>query len=45
MLNILPADLLYVNPDCGLKTRGWKETETSLANLVAAAKWARETYP
>ena len=27
MLNLLPADLLFVNPDCGLKTRGWKETE------------------
>jgi 5-methyltetrahydropteroyltriglutamate--homocysteine methyltransferase len=27
--------------DCGLKTRGWKETEASLANLVAAARWAR----
>ena len=26
-LTILPADLLFVNPDCGLKTRGWKETE------------------
>lgn len=27
MLTILPADLLFVNPDCGLKTRQWKETE------------------
>ncbi|OCF59760.1 5-methyltetrahydropteroyltriglutamate-homocysteine S-methyltransferase [Kwoniella mangroviensis CBS 10435] len=44
MVNVLPADLMVVNPDCGLKTRGWKETEESLANLVAAAKWARETY-
>ncbi|WRT63614.1 5-methyltetrahydropteroyltriglutamate-homocysteine S-methyltransferase [Kwoniella shivajii] len=44
MLKVLPADLMVVNPDCGLKTRGWKETEESLANLVAAAKWARETY-
>lgn len=39
---VIPADLLVVNPDCGLKTRAWKETEESLANLVAAAKWARE---
>lgn len=31
--------------DCGLKTRGWKETEASLINLVEAAKWARQTYP
>ncbi|KIY49306.1 5-methyltetrahydropteroyltriglutamate-homocysteine S-methyltransferase [Fistulina hepatica ATCC 64428] len=45
MLEILPDSLLFVNPDCGLKTRGWKETEASLKNLVAAAKWARATYP
>lgn len=30
--------------DCGLKTRGWSETEAALKNMVAAAKWARETY-
>ncbi|KII95083.1 hypothetical protein PLICRDRAFT_169771 [Plicaturopsis crispa FD-325 SS-3] len=45
MLAILPDSLLFVNPDCGLKTRGWKETEASLTNLVAAAKWARQNYP
>lgn len=33
-----------INPDCGLKTRGWKETEESLNNLVSAARWARATY-
>lgn len=44
VLSVLPADLVVVNPDCGLKTRGWSETEASLTNLVAAAKWARETY-
>ncbi|KAG6831142.1 hypothetical protein H0H92_012567 [Tricholoma furcatifolium] len=44
MLDILPESLLFVNPDCGLKTRGWKETETSLANLVEGAKWARQNY-
>ena len=44
MLQILPSDLLFINPDCGLKTRGWKETEASLINLVNAARWARETY-
>ncbi|PCH41101.1 5-methyltetrahydropteroyltriglutamate-homocysteine S-methyltransferase [Wolfiporia cocos MD-104 SS10] len=43
-LEILPSDLLFVNPDCGLKTRGWKETEASLVNLVNAARWARQTY-
>ncbi|KAF5364348.1 hypothetical protein D9756_000480 [Leucocoprinus leucothites] len=44
MLTILPESLLFINPDCGLKTRGWKETEASLINLVEAAKWARQTY-
>ncbi|KAK0453496.1 cobalamin-independent synthase [Armillaria borealis] len=44
MLDILPDSLLFVNPDCGLKTRGWKETEASLINLVSGARWARETY-
>ncbi|RPD67223.1 5-methyltetrahydropteroyltriglutamate-homocysteine S-methyltransferase [Lentinus tigrinus ALCF2SS1-7] len=44
MLTTLPADLLVVNPDCGLKTRGWAETEASLVNLVNAARWARQTY-
>jgi len=44
MLTILPEALMFVNPDCGLKTRGWKETEASLINLVEAARWARETY-
>lgn len=34
---VIPARHLWVNPDCGLKTRGWKETETALANMVAAA--------
>ncbi|KAH9844243.1 cobalamin-independent methionine synthase [Rhodofomes roseus] len=44
MLEILPEELLVINPDCGLKTRGWKETEASLVNLVNAARWARQTY-
>jgi 5-methyltetrahydropteroyltriglutamate--homocysteine methyltransferase len=37
----LPADRLWVNPDCGLKTRKWPETEAALINMVAAAKAAR----
>lgn len=40
----LPVDHLWVNPDCGLKTRGWAETKTSLANLVEAAKQLRTQY-
>ncbi|MCQ4096329.1 5-methyltetrahydropteroyltriglutamate--homocysteine S-methyltransferase [Erwinia persicina] len=33
----IPADRLWVNPDCGLKTRGWKETRQALENMVKAA--------
>ncbi|MDO5641751.1 MAG: 5-methyltetrahydropteroyltriglutamate--homocysteine S-methyltransferase [Paracoccus sp. (in: a-proteobacteria)] len=34
---VIPAGRLWVNPDCGLKTRGWPETEAALKTLVAAA--------
>ena len=34
---------LWVNPDCGLKTRGWPETKAALINMVEAAKRLRET--
>ncbi|MFT3971884.1 MAG: 5-methyltetrahydropteroyltriglutamate--homocysteine S-methyltransferase [Micropruina sp.] len=40
-LETLPADRLWVNPDCGLKTRGWPEVEASLTELVAGAARAR----
>ena len=32
----VPAERLWVNPDCGLKTRGYEETEASLRNMVLA---------
>ncbi|MBT9613937.1 MAG: 5-methyltetrahydropteroyltriglutamate--homocysteine S-methyltransferase [Burkholderiales bacterium] len=38
---VIPAENLWVNPDCGLKTRDWRETEAALANLVEAAKRMR----
>lgn len=38
---LIPADRLWVNPDCGLKTRAWPETETALVNMVTAAKLMR----
>jgi 5-methyltetrahydropteroyltriglutamate--homocysteine methyltransferase len=38
----IPEGLLWVNPDCGLKTRGYAETVESLRNLVEAARHARE---
>ncbi|MFD8868182.1 5-methyltetrahydropteroyltriglutamate--homocysteine S-methyltransferase [Streptomyces sp. NPDC059590] len=40
-LKAIPAERLWVNPDCGLKTRGWPETRASLENLVAAARTVR----
>ncbi|WP_346238386.1 5-methyltetrahydropteroyltriglutamate--homocysteine S-methyltransferase [Niabella insulamsoli] len=38
---LLPAEHLWVNPDCGLKTRKWPETKAALENMVAAARQAR----
>jgi 5-methyltetrahydropteroyltriglutamate--homocysteine methyltransferase len=38
---VIPPARLWVNPDCGLKTRGWPEVEQSLRNLVAAAREVR----
>ncbi len=40
----IPAERLWVNPDCGLKTRGWAETEAALVNMVAAARQLRSEY-
>jgi methionine synthase II (cobalamin-independent) len=37
----IPAGRLWVNPDCGLKPRGWAETEAALVNMVAAARQLR----
>jgi 5-methyltetrahydropteroyltriglutamate--homocysteine methyltransferase len=41
----VPGQLLWVNPDCGLKTRGYEETTASLRNLVAAARAVRDAVP
>jgi 5-methyltetrahydropteroyltriglutamate--homocysteine methyltransferase len=41
-LNVLSPQQLWVNPDCGLKTRGWKEVEPALVSMVAAAKAVRK---
>jgi 5-methyltetrahydropteroyltriglutamate--homocysteine methyltransferase len=38
---VVPRERLWVNPDCGLKTRGWAEVDPALRNLVAAACAAR----
>jgi len=37
----IKTKLLWVNPDCGLKTRGWSETEAALRNMTEVAKQAR----
>jgi 5-methyltetrahydropteroyltriglutamate--homocysteine methyltransferase len=36
-------DKIWVNPDCGLKTRGWPETINALQNMVLAAKNLRRS--
>ena len=41
----LPAARLWVNPDCGLKTRGWAEVLPALRNMVSAAKTLRAQLP
>ncbi|CAG2135726.1 5-methyltetrahydropteroyltriglutamate--homocysteine S-methyltransferase [Cupriavidus plantarum] len=38
---VIPPERLWVNPDCGLKTRGWAETEAALTNMVAATRHLR----
>ncbi|MEN5018689.1 5-methyltetrahydropteroyltriglutamate--homocysteine S-methyltransferase [Erwinia sp. Eh17-17] len=41
----IPPERLWVNPDCGLKTRGWTETRQALANMVKAAQNLRHAQP
>ena len=40
-LAVIPARRLWVNPDCGLKTRNWAETEAALANMLTATRQLR----
>ncbi|KAG8164178.1 hypothetical protein KVR01_006096 [Diaporthe batatas] len=44
MLQFLKPEQLWIDPDCGLKTRQWKETKEALANMVSAAKYFRAKY-
>lgn len=39
---LIPAEQLWINPDCGLKTRHWEETKKALIEMVATAKECRE---
>lgn len=41
---VLPMRQLWVNPDCGLKTRGWPEVEAALENMVEAARVVRQKF-
>jgi len=43
LLEVLPKEQLWINPDCGLKTRKWEEVEPSLKNLVQAVKIVRNS--
>jgi 5-methyltetrahydropteroyltriglutamate--homocysteine methyltransferase len=42
---VIPAAQLWVNPDCGLKTRAWPETKAALEAMVSAARSVREAVP
>ncbi len=42
LLEVLPKEQLWINPDCGLKTRKWEETKASLKNMVEAVRRVRE---
>lgn len=44
MLRYLKPEQLWIDPDCGLKTRQWKETKEALTNMVNAAKEFRAKY-
>jgi 5-methyltetrahydropteroyltriglutamate--homocysteine methyltransferase len=39
---VVPAGQLWINPDCGLKTRHWPETKKALIEMVQAAKELRQ---
>ena len=42
LLEVLPKEQLWINPDCGLKTRKWPEVKQSLENMVKAVKQVRD---
>ncbi|MEE3322630.1 MAG: hypothetical protein VX196_01705, partial [Pseudomonadota bacterium] len=42
--DVLKAEQIWVNPDCGLKTRGWEEVKPALDNMVKSAKHMRLAY-
>ncbi len=44
LLEVLPKEQLWINPDCGLKTRKWEEVKPSLKNMVEAVEIVRNNY-
>ena len=42
--DVVPVERLWINPDCGLKTRGWPETKAALENMVSVAKKLRLAF-
>jgi 5-methyltetrahydropteroyltriglutamate--homocysteine methyltransferase len=44
-LQSVPAECLWINPDCGLKTRAWAEVRPALERMTAAARQARQQLP
>lgn len=42
LLEVLPKEQLWINPDCGLKTRKWEDVKTSLQNMVEAVRIVRD---
>ncbi|MEP7257659.1 MAG: 5-methyltetrahydropteroyltriglutamate--homocysteine S-methyltransferase [Flavitalea sp.] len=40
-INVIPAEQIWVNPDCGLKTRAWPETKAALQSIMEAAQTLR----
>ncbi|KPH55637.1 5-methyltetrahydropteroyltriglutamate--homocysteine methyltransferase [Helicobacter pullorum] len=43
LLEVLPKEQLWINPDCGLKTRKWEEVKPSLKNMVEAVQAVRNS--
>lgn len=43
-VRVVPKERLWVNPDCGLKTRGWEETQRALEEMVKAADGLRAKF-
>jgi len=44
LLEVLPKEQLWINPDCGLKTRKWEEVKPSLENMVKAVEIVRKEF-